>query len=382
MKTTLTATPEFLALLPWAKSMAQASGAAELDIDHFRQAAVFCHMSGVVPLPEALYNALKQQMASFPAFKAQPEPVLHKMPLSSALKSNLGSNQGMGCFEWLNTLALSGEGEVDTDDGNGPHSSQSEPDTSDPEAASPAPVDAAGFSGDLGPGWDELKPWVHGAMRAHSVDELTVSALALGLLMALDADALDQHHGLAHWGRGHADELVFWLEQSNQYHKALEPVFTDNLVAPSADLLSALTRLDGETFAPTPLWRCLQSAVSEANRYSRLLQVAYHEAGHAVAVHLLVPESTMVRATIVPEGNAGGYVLRTFNEEFESVYRDSLEFLREQIVVSLAGRAAEEKGTAKAGLILAPMTIWPRPPSWRGQPSHQLGWMMCMALSI
>jgi len=66
---------------------------------------------------------------------------------------------------------------------------------------------------------------------------------------------------------------------------------------------------------------------------------AYHEAGHALATHLLLPDSYISRVTIIPcVQGAGGYSL--------SIPRDSLYMAKQQMLahlqVLLAGRASEE----------------------------------------
>ncbi|HLF88084.1 MAG TPA: AAA family ATPase [Anaerolineales bacterium] len=63
-------------------------------------------------------------------------------------------------------------------------------------------------------------------------------------------------------------------------------------------------------------------------------QVAYHEAGHAVAVHYLMPEQRIVRATIIRRSGALGYVLPA--AKFE-VYSAPLTRWVRSIMVSLAG---------------------------------------------
>jgi cell division protease FtsH len=65
--------------------------------------------------------------------------------------------------------------------------------------------------------------------------------------------------------------------------------------------------------------------------------VAYHEAGHAIAVNYLMPEQRIVRATIIRRGGALGYVLPTFNFE---VYSYPLKMIVRTIMVSLAGDVA------------------------------------------
>merc|ERR1719263_2401578 len=71
--------------------------------------------------------------------------------------------------------------------------------------------------------------------------------------------------------------------------------------------------------------------------------VAYHEAGHAVA-GLLLPEYDMVtKVTIIPRTNgAGGFTLFTPTEERMESGMYSKKYLKNQLVVALGGRMAEE----------------------------------------
>jgi cell division protease FtsH len=66
-------------------------------------------------------------------------------------------------------------------------------------------------------------------------------------------------------------------------------------------------------------------------------QIAYHEAGHAVAVYYLMPEERIVRVTIVRRGEALGYVMPVQNFE---VYAKPLNRYIRDIMVSLAGHVA------------------------------------------
>merc|ERR1719321_1926743 len=71
--------------------------------------------------------------------------------------------------------------------------------------------------------------------------------------------------------------------------------------------------------------------------------VAYHEAGHAVA-GLMLPEYDMVtKVTIIPRTNgAGGFTLFTPSEERLETGMYSKKYLKNQLVVALGGRVAEE----------------------------------------
>jgi cell division protease FtsH len=67
------------------------------------------------------------------------------------------------------------------------------------------------------------------------------------------------------------------------------------------------------------------------------LQVAYHEAGHAVAQHYLMPEQRIVRVTIVRRGGALGYVMMVDRVE---VYGAPIRRFAASIMISMAGHVA------------------------------------------
>jgi len=67
--------------------------------------------------------------------------------------------------------------------------------------------------------------------------------------------------------------------------------------------------------------------------------LAYHEAGHALASHLMTGMSTVQKATIIARGAALGY---TLNLPAEERYLHTKEELVDWMVVTLAGRAAEQ----------------------------------------
>lgn len=66
---------------------------------------------------------------------------------------------------------------------------------------------------------------------------------------------------------------------------------------------------------------------------------AYHEAGHAVLTKLVGKNSTVHKVSIIPRGRAGGFTMSTPDED--NMYASKNEML-DQIIIMLAGRAAEE----------------------------------------
>ncbi len=72
--------------------------------------------------------------------------------------------------------------------------------------------------------------------------------------------------------------------------------------------------------------------------YARRL-TAYHEAGHAVAIHALTHHDPVHQITIIPRGGAGGMTISLPKDDHS--FRSKLE-LFEDIVAGLGGRIAEE----------------------------------------
>jgi cell division protease FtsH len=66
--------------------------------------------------------------------------------------------------------------------------------------------------------------------------------------------------------------------------------------------------------------------------------VAYHEAGHAVVSFFLTNTDPVQKITIVPRGQAGGYVMPLPEDRFVV----SREFFLDRIAMALGGRASEE----------------------------------------
>jgi len=70
-----------------------------------------------------------------------------------------------------------------------------------------------------------------------------------------------------------------------------------------------------------------------------LKRVAIHEAGHAVAGHLLEPNRKLLQLTILPRGDALGFAQHEFDES--GSYLETEDELKNRMKVLLAGRAAE-----------------------------------------
>ena len=69
--------------------------------------------------------------------------------------------------------------------------------------------------------------------------------------------------------------------------------------------------------------------------------VSYHEAGHALCGYLLPGEDPVHKVSIIPRGRAGGYTLFLPTEDRNYMTRTHL---RQQVIMMLGGRVAEELG--------------------------------------
>jgi len=116
----------------------------------------------------------------------------------------------------------------------------------------------------------------------------------------------------------------------------------ENMVNEGAILAA---RKNKKTIGSSDLQEAIERVMLGPERKSRVISenerriTAYHEAGHAVVGHLLEHADPVSKVTIIPRGMAGGVTLFLPDEEISYVTRSRL---RDQVVVALAGRAAEE----------------------------------------
>lgn len=313
----LTEQAEFKALLPWAKALAQAAHADQLDTLHVLQAARRMVEAGTLTVPPEVRGALEKSVPhnSLPSVH---EPVQAKMPLSTELKAALARGAADGFASWLGDLLGLNAAK--------PTSTEAAPQKSVAEE----------------PEYLALRPWLHAAMRSLGHTEMTLPALAMALHSAIAADALADHAAFAHWCEGHLDELQDWLTHKGHSLGSLTPASDGGgEVALNPSFTQALAQVNVKEHMPSAIWKWVHAVVNAANEDNRRLQVAYHEAGHAVALHVLSPETVYTRITIKPEGDKGGYVASDRSQAFDQVYLNSLEHAMETVVVCLAGRAAE-----------------------------------------
>ena len=315
----LTDNAEFKLLTSWAKACATARNDEELAAIHFLFAAWYLSGANKLHLAPDVADLLTPWGKLAPVISAPRE---EKMALSQSLRELLALHGEASIDEWVRLLI-----------GLTPQT----PSHDAPSQQGPS---------EHGSEWAVLVPWIRSAMLAHSTQEATLASLALGIVSAVQSNALSEHVDFAHLCQAHSDELLSWLEHSAQYRRGLEPVFTSDAalsVPQGEEIREAIKAVDSDEHVPSATWKWLHAAVTAANRYNRVLQVAYHEAGHAVALHVLSPETSFKTISIVASEDAAGHVSPERNDGYDSIYRFSLEHMQEDLVVRLAGRIAENK---------------------------------------
>jgi cell division protease FtsH len=116
----------------------------------------------------------------------------------------------------------------------------------------------------------------------------------------------------------------------------------ENLVNEAAILAARRNR---RSIGMSEMQEAIERVIAGPERRSRLITprekeiVAYHEAGHAIAMDVLPSHDPVHKVTIVPRGMAGGYTLSLPDEETQLVTKEKF---REQLVALLGGRVAEE----------------------------------------
>ncbi|HHY57874.1 MAG TPA: ATP-dependent zinc metalloprotease FtsH [Chloroflexi bacterium] len=116
----------------------------------------------------------------------------------------------------------------------------------------------------------------------------------------------------------------------------------ENLVNEAAILAARRNR---RSIGNEEMQEAIERVIAGPERRSRLITpkekeiVAYHEAGHAVAMHVLPNHDPVHKVTIVPRGMAGGYTMSIPEDESNLMTRDKF---RAQLVALLGGRVAEE----------------------------------------
>ncbi len=116
----------------------------------------------------------------------------------------------------------------------------------------------------------------------------------------------------------------------------------ENLVNEAAILAARRNR---RSIANEEFQEAIERVIAGPERRSRLITpkekeiVAYHEAGHAVAMHVMPSHDPVHKITIVPRGMAGGYTMSMPDEETTLLTQEKFS---DQLVALLGGRVAEE----------------------------------------
>jgi cell division protease FtsH len=116
----------------------------------------------------------------------------------------------------------------------------------------------------------------------------------------------------------------------------------ENLVNEAAILAARRNR---RSIGIAEFQEAIERVIAGPERRSRIMTpkekeiVAYHEAGHAVAMHVLSRHDPVHKVTIVPRGMAGGYTMPLPEEESNLSTKGKF---RDELAALLGGRVAEE----------------------------------------
>jgi len=116
----------------------------------------------------------------------------------------------------------------------------------------------------------------------------------------------------------------------------------ENMVNEAAILAA---RKNKKTISNSDFQEAIERVLLGPERKSRVISkaeqliTAYHEAGHAVISHLLPNSDPVRKVTIIPRGLSGGSTLFVPDEDMSYVSKSRM---KDQIVIALGGRAAEE----------------------------------------
>lgn len=151
----------------------------------------------------------------------------------------------------------------------------------------------------------------------------------------------------------------------------------ENLINEAAILTA---RRNKKAIGMSELSESMDRVTMGPERKSRVLSekdkmtTAYHEGGHAILFHMLGNTDPVHKITIVPRGQAGGYVMPLPDED---VFGRSKEYFEDTITAALGGRAAEElvfnQFTTGASNDLEKVTYWARMMVTRYGMSEALG---------
>jgi len=116
----------------------------------------------------------------------------------------------------------------------------------------------------------------------------------------------------------------------------------ENLVNEAAILAA---RRGKKNISMSEMQESMERVVMGPERRSRVIspnekrKIAFHEAGHAILFHVLEHTNPVHKITVIPRGQAGGYVMPLPEQD---VFLKSREQFLDDIVAAMGGRAAEE----------------------------------------
>ncbi|MCJ7624388.1 MAG: ATP-dependent zinc metalloprotease FtsH, partial [Anaerolineaceae bacterium] len=116
----------------------------------------------------------------------------------------------------------------------------------------------------------------------------------------------------------------------------------ENLVNEAAILAA---RRDKKVISQVEFQESIERVIAGPERKSRLINeeekkiIAFHEAGHAVVMHVVPEHDSVLKVTIIPRGMAGGYTMALPDDDRTLISRKKL---LAQMIALMGGRVAEE----------------------------------------
>lgn len=303
---------EFIAIKGYVKAVAKESVHAELTILDFLQGVALALRADAIKLaPETFGDDVRAQLASLIEGQAIAHDV--KGPLSDEVSMTLSAELNA----LLTESATSGTLELALKHMLSAHQA-------------PSALNELTNHNEF----KQLCGFASAVASTHGCGELTTDLYLAGAWVAYQTGALKDNLTLSAHLAEHAKQIELLIQKNGwgQLDTVKHPV---NELLPCASSFSeAMQNAVGNE---QPLMALINGPVTAAVKLSERIGVAYHEAGHALVSLILRPNVRIAKATIRPEGNAGGYV------SFNGIERSSVtrEDFRENLCVALAGQAAQ-----------------------------------------
>jgi hypothetical protein len=310
---------EFSIIKGYVKAVAKENGHTELTTLDFLQGVALALRANVIKLaPEIFGDDVRAQLAALIEGKAISQDV--KGPLSDEVSMNLSAE--------LNAL-LSEAGASDSLEFALKHILAmyfKNVKLAEEAAALNALVNQVEFK--------RLCGFASAVAGAHGCGELTTDLYLAGAWVAYQTGALKDNLTLSAHIAEHAKQIELLIQKNgwDQLDTVKLPV---NELLPCASSFNEA--MQNAVKKEQPLMALINEPVTAAVKLGERIGVAYHEAGHALVSLVLRPNVRIVKATIRPEGNAGGYV------HFNGIGKgnSTKEDFREDLCVALAGQAAQ-----------------------------------------